>query len=165
VGKTGIVPAEEFSEFYRRFVPTLVAFLRWQGVPLRDAADVAQETMIEAYRLWSTIEHPQAWARRVASRMWARRLAAAVEEPVANPPDRLGLLAITDVAAWEQRHEVLRILDQLPARQRQVLAWRLDGYQPAEIAAELRMTADAVRSSLLKARRAVARQLRDGGRP
>jgi RNA polymerase sigma-70 factor (ECF subfamily) len=120
--------------------------------------------MVQAYRAWSTIEHPEAWARRVASRMWARRLAGTLEEPVSQLPDRPGLLAITDVVAWEQRHDVLRILDQLPARQRQVLAWRLDGYRPAEIAAELRMTAEAVRSNLLKARRAVAEQLRDGGR-
>lgn len=59
---------EDFSEFYRQFVPSLVAFLMWQGASLPDAADVAQETMIRAYRYWSTIDHPRAWARRVASR-------------------------------------------------------------------------------------------------
>jgi RNA polymerase sigma-70 factor (ECF subfamily) len=61
--------AAEFSDFYRGFLPVLVAFLRWQGVPLVEAADVAQETMIQAYRRWATINDPGAWARRVATRM------------------------------------------------------------------------------------------------
>jgi hypothetical protein len=70
----------EFSRFYRRFVSTLVAFLWWQGVPLREAADVAQETMAEAYRSWATIRNPQAWARRAASRTWERRIAGRAED-------------------------------------------------------------------------------------
>lgn len=53
-------PAEQaneaaFSAFYREFTPTLVAWLIWQGARLPVAADVAQETMIKAYRNWSTI--------------------------------------------------------------------------------------------------------------
>jgi RNA polymerase sigma-70 factor (ECF subfamily) len=160
-----------FTAFYRTFVPTLVAFLRWQGVPLRDAADIAQETMIEAYRRWQTIEHPPAWTRRVASRMWARRVAQVVDgsaaESVADPPTAAaeeaelarpatGLLAITDVTAWEERHDVLLALETLPPRQRQVLAWTLADYTPTEIADELKMSPEAVRASLLKARRALA---------
>ncbi|HET8661442.1 MAG TPA: sigma-70 family RNA polymerase sigma factor [Micromonosporaceae bacterium] len=145
-----------FAEFYRQFVPTLVGFLRWQGVPLREAADLAQETMVQAYKRWETIEHPQAWARRVASRMWARRISTVVEDRVADVPEPNPLLAVTDVTVWEQRHDVLRILDELPPRQRQVLAWTLDGYTPAEIADELKIAPEAVRSSLLKARRALA---------
>ena len=109
---------EGFSEFYRRFVPSLVAFLMWQGARLPEAADVAQESMIQAYRYWSTIDHPQAWVRRVASRMLARRIAT-VEEPVERVGERTALLpASTNVTAWEQRHDVLRALSHLPPRQR-----------------------------------------------
>jgi RNA polymerase sigma-70 factor (ECF subfamily) len=154
----------EFSRFYRGFVATLVAFLQWQGVPMRVAADIAQETMIEAYRSWAMIHSPQAWARRVAARMWARRIADVAEDPVADVPEQAtSLLAITDVAAWEQRHDVLHVLDALPPRQRQVLAWTVDGYTPAEIAGELKMSPDAVRASLLKARRALATHPRVAG--
>lgn len=64
---------------------------------------------------------------------------------------------------WEQRHEVLRVLDLLPLRQRQVMAWTLDGYPPAQIADELGITAEAVRSSLRKARRTLAAYLRAEG--
>lgn len=147
---------DSFASFYRMFTPTLVAFLRWQGVPLRDAADLAQETMTEAYRNWAKIRHPKAWVRRVACRLWARRLAGSVEDSVADVPEPVLLRGLTDVTEWEQRHDVLRILNQLPSRQRQVLAWSLDGYTPSEIAEELRMTPEAVRASLYKARRAVA---------
>jgi RNA polymerase sigma-70 factor (ECF subfamily) len=86
-----------------------------------------------------------------------RRTAEVVEYPIPEMPEHAtALLRITDVVAWEQNHDVLRMLDRLPARQRQVLAWTVDGYAPAEIAAELQMTPEAVRASLLKARRALA---------
>jgi RNA polymerase sigma factor (sigma-70 family) len=155
----------EFETFYREFLPVLVGFLRWQGVPLTDAADLAQETMMQAYRKWSTIKHPQAWSRRVASRMWARHLAVACpRDPIADVADvSQVLLTIPDVDAWEQRHQVLAALDTLPPRQRQVLAWTLDGYTPTEIGAELQIEPSAVRSSLLLARRAVAAFLTRGG--
>jgi RNA polymerase sigma factor (sigma-70 family) len=152
-----------FSEFYRQFVPSLLAFLMWQGARLPEAADVAQETMIQAYRHWSTIEHPQAWVRRVASRIVARRIAT-IEVPVEQIGEWTALLpAATNVAAWEQRHEVLRALSHLPPRQRQVMAWTLDGYRPSEIAEELRITPEAVRSNLKKARRALAAYLAESG--
>jgi RNA polymerase sigma-70 factor (ECF subfamily) len=147
---------EAFAVFYKSFTPTLVAFLRWQGVPLRDAADLAQETMTDAYRDWERIRHPEAWARRVASRRWARHVAESVEDSVEVVPEPVLVREVSDVTKWEQRHDVLRILDQLPSRQRQVLAWSLDGYTPTEIASELQMTPEAVRASLYKARRAVA---------
>jgi RNA polymerase sigma-70 factor (ECF subfamily) len=154
---------EGFSEFYRRFVPSLVAFLMWQGARLPDAADVAQESMIQAYHYWSTIDHPQAWVRRVASRILARRVAT-VEEPVEQIGERTALFsAATNVTAWEQRHDVLRALSHLPSRQRQVMAWTLDGYRPFEIAQELRITPEAVRSNLKKARRALAAYLAESG--
>lgn len=69
------------------------------------------------------------------------------------------LLSATNVEAWEQRHEILRLLAGLPPRQRQVLAWTLDGYTPAEIAEVLAITPEAVRASLMKARRALAEYL------
>jgi RNA polymerase sigma-70 factor (ECF subfamily) len=149
-----------FSAFYREFVPTLVAFLVWQGARLPDAADIAQETMTRAYRDWEHIETPSGWARRVASREYARRIASIAEDPVSEMPDTNPLLRPgADVAAFEQRHEVLRLLALLPPRQRQVMAWTYDGYTPMEIAEELKIEPEAVRSSLRKARRTLARHL------
>ena len=149
-----------FSAFYRRFVPSLVAFLVWQGGRLPEAADITQETMIKAYQRWSEIRHPESWARRVASRELVRRTASVEEDLVDDPPEHSSLLpTLTSMEAWEQRHEVLRLLDRLPPRQRQVLAWTLDGYTPTEIADELKITPEAVRANLMKARRALAEHL------
>ena len=68
------------------------------------------------------------------------------------------MLAVSDVQAWEAKQRVLEILDNLSGRprQRQVLAWSLDGFSPKEIAEHLQMTPEAVRSSLSLARHAVA---------
>jgi len=149
---------EAFSTFYRRFFPTLVAFLMWQGAKLQDAAEIVQETMCEAYRYWSRIRNPEAWTRQVASRKLVRHIAQVVqeEEPTNEVPEHSSLLRLTNVAAWEQEHDILSLLDKLPPRQRQVMAWTLDGYKPSEIAAELRISADAARASLKKGRRTLA---------
>jgi RNA polymerase sigma factor (sigma-70 family) len=149
-----------FSAFYRQFATTLVGFLMWQGARLPDAADLAQATMSETYRHWSTIREPKAWARRVASRALARHIASVEEDPVEEIPEHSSLLPpLTNVTAWEQQHEVLRVLDLLPPRQRQVMAWRLEGYTPAEIAEELKITSEAVRANLKKARKTLAQHL------
>jgi RNA polymerase sigma-70 factor (ECF subfamily) len=152
-----------FSAFYRRFVPTLVGFLMWQGARLPDAAELVQATMVEAYKYWSTIRDPEAWTRRVASRALARQIAS-VEDSVDEIPEHSSLLLpLTNVLAWEQEREILRLLSLLPSRQRQVMAWSLQGYTPAEIAEELKITGEAVRASLKKARTALTQHLATTG--
>jgi RNA polymerase sigma factor (sigma-70 family) len=151
-----------FSAFYRAEVRALVNFMLWMGAGVTDASDLAQETMIDAYRGWASIQHPRAWIRRVASRKFARRR---FEESSAGPcSDRNPLLNATEtITAWEQRQEVLRLLATLPWRQRQVMAWSYDGYEPREIADELDISAATVRASLKLARRALATRLDPGG--
>lgn len=164
-------PAETiaaFSVFYRAFTPTLVGFLIWQGVRPADAVEITQDAMAAAFRAWERIEHPEAWARRVASRTYARRIADLAEDLVAEVPEAcsplLGDPSVLDAVVG--RHEVLRLLALLPPRQRQVMAWTVDGFAPGEIAEELKMEPDAVRSSLYKARRTLARHVgpSEGGR-
>lgn len=144
-----------FAAFYRAETFALVRFLAWIGARLPDAADIAQETMVDAFKGWQTIEHPRAWVRRVASRKYGRHLASA-EEPVDQVDGRPLLPAHYDQTRWEQYREIERLLALLPARQRQVMAWTYDGYKPHEIAAELGITPEAVRSSLKFARRNLA---------
>lgn len=159
---------EAFSAFYREFLPTLVAFLMWQGAALVDATDIAHETMTRAYRDWDRIDHHEAWARTVASREYVRRIASIREDPVDQVPDGNPLLrGDFDATAFEQRNEVLGLLALLPSRQRQVMAWTYDGYGPEDIAKELKIKSATVRSNLRKARRALAahleaRQAHDG---
>lgn len=153
-----------FAEFYRAQTPGLVRFLAWIGAGLPDAADLAQDTMTEAFSNWQIIEHPKAWIRRVASRKYLRRVAS-TEEHVDQVDGCPLLQAGHELTDWEQHHEIRRLLALLPPRQRQVMAWTYDGYQPSEIAAELGITAEAVRSSLKLARRKLAQQLPPEERP
>jgi RNA polymerase sigma factor (sigma-70 family) len=151
-----------FTAFYRGEIRALVAFLLYLGASLPDAADLAQETMIDAYRGWAAIAHPRAWTRSVASRKYGRRVASA-EAPVDLVEESPLLPAHHDVTDWDQRHHILQLLAGLPWRQRQVMAWTFDGHRPHEIAAELNITPQAVRSSLKLARRALAAQLDQAG--
>jgi RNA polymerase sigma factor (sigma-70 family) len=156
------IATAEFAEFYKQNVPRLVAFLRWQGASVPDATDCVQETMTQAYRRWSTIQHHYAWCRQVAPRLYVRKLAS-LEEPIADTETTGSplLAANTDLDSFEQRHHILRLLEQLPLRQRQVMAWTYDGCTPTEIAKELTMTPEAVRSSLKKARTTLRQLLKE----
>ncbi|MDX8054083.1 sigma-70 family RNA polymerase sigma factor [Lentzea sp. BCCO 10_0798] len=144
----------EFADFYRAHFKPLTAFVLMHGATLAEAADIVQDAMIEAYRTWDRIDHPRAWAYRVTSRSFGRRRFA--EDLVAEPPEPAPPLCGTDIENWEQRHDLLVVLGELPLRQRQVMAWALSEFRPAEIAGELGITPEAVRSSLVKARRALS---------
>jgi RNA polymerase sigma factor (sigma-70 family) len=148
-----------FNEFYRGFVPILIVFLMWQGANFADAANIAQETMTTAYRRWSEIDHPKLWARTVASRKLARHIASVEEDPVEAPEGNSLLPDSFDQETWEQRHAILVALSHLSPRQRQVMAWTLDGYAPAEIASDLQINFQTVRANLTHGRRALAAYL------
>jgi RNA polymerase sigma factor (sigma-70 family) len=154
----------EFADFYLSATPRLVAFLVTLGARPVDAADIAQEAIIEAHRRWSTLTYRQAWIRRVASRLWGRRMARAHEEPVDEIGEHTSLLRSgSDIDAVIERYDIHRLLQSLPLRQRQVLAWTLDGFTGPEIADELGITADAVRQNLVRARRTLASRLTEEG--
>jgi len=152
-----------FSDFYRTEIKALVNFLLWMGASLADAANIAQDTMIEVFKKWPSVRNHRAWARRVASRQYGRRR---FSHEVATEPEVLSplLRASDNIADWCQRHDVFQLVATLPERQRQVMAWTLDDYAPQEIAEELGITADAVRASLMLARRRLADRLgKEGG--
>ncbi|MFJ8948211.1 RNA polymerase sigma factor [Streptomyces sp. NPDC102395] len=151
---------EEFEAFYREFTPKLVGFLIRQGARLTIAAEIAQETMTTAFRKWAEISNPPAWARRVASRELIRHLSRAEADLCEDVPEPSSLLCSPNAAAeWEQQQDLLRLLADLPPRQRQIMAWKYDGHSPAEIAEELGISPETVRGSLLKARRVLAARL------
>lgn len=154
---------EEFEAFYREFTPKLVGFLIRQGARLSIAAEITQDTMLTAFRKWAEISNPPAWARRVASRELIRHLSRADADLCEHVPEPSPLLASPNAAAeWEQQQDLLRLLADLPPRQRQIMAWKYDGHSPAEIAEELGISPETVRSSLLKARRVLATRLAQG---
>jgi RNA polymerase sigma-70 factor (ECF subfamily) len=154
---------EEFSDFYRKTIRDLTGFLVNQGASLPEAADIAQDTMIKAYRSWTGLRTPRAWVHTVASRAYIRRVTEVREMPVDPLPEPTSRLLRPDaVAEWEARHDALQWVKALPFRQRQVLAWTISGFTPAEIAKQLGLKPDAVRANLKKARDAIAGNISPG---
>jgi RNA polymerase sigma-70 factor (ECF subfamily) len=153
---------EEFTTFYNDFTPKLIGFLVLQGARPADAAEITQSTMIKAWQSWSTIDSPKAWARTVASRDWVRRVADTEEDLIAEPERSALLSSSSDIDEWIQRDEYYQAMRALPSRQRQIMAWTMEGHTPAEIADQLRLNPASVRSSLRKARRTLAAILEKG---
>ena len=154
---------EDFSAFYRETTKKLIGFLVNHGATLPMAADITQDTMAKAYGRWIELREPRAWVHTVASRAYIREATKVREDPVDQVPEPTSLLPRPDaVAEWETRHDTLQLVKKLPYRQRQVLAWTLSGYTPAEIAEQLELTPEAVRASLKKARRAIAGHITQG---
>ncbi|MEV0027843.1 sigma-70 family RNA polymerase sigma factor [Nocardia sp. NPDC050793] len=147
---------EAFRAFYRDFTPKLVAFLIQHGARTVDAADIVQETMMLAWRNWSTIEHPKTWTRTVASRNLVRRIASITEDLIAEPEQSALLGSSHEVDDWVAQHDLVREMAALPPRQRQMMAWTLAGYKPGEIAEQLTLDPATVRSNLRKARKTLA---------
>lgn len=149
----------DFSACYARELSSLTWFVMSLGADAHRAADVAQSAFAEAFAAWDRIERPTAWLRRVAGRLYYRYLITQ-ETSVEDVPDRQGpLSAASEVELHDEARRVLAALADLPPKQRQVMAWTVDGFSPAEIARELDVDPATVRQSLAKARRNLKQQL------
>lgn len=151
--------ATDFSACYARELSSLTWFVMSLGADAHRAADVAQSAFAEAFAVWDRIQHPTAWLRRVAGRLYYRHLVTQ-ETSVEDVPDRQGpLSAASVVELHDEARRVLKALADLPPKQRQVMAWTIDGFSPAEIARELDVDPATVRQSLAKARKNLKQQL------
>lgn len=161
--------ATDFSACYARELPGVVWFMISLGADAHRAADLAQSAFAEAFVVWDRIEHPAAWLRRVAGRLFYRDLTIR-ETPVASIPDVSSpLSAASEAELHDEARAVLTALADLPPKQRQVMAWSIDGFSPAEIARELDVDPATVRQNLAKARKNLKDLLRiprgDNGEP
>ena len=113
--------------------------------------------MATAWRRWAEITEPRAYVYKVAGRAYTRLAVHAPELSAGEVPEPTAVLPHPGEAeAWLQQQEVIQVLRALPPRQRQVLALTFDGWTPAEIAEMLGIEPDAIRASLMKARRSAA---------
>jgi RNA polymerase sigma factor (sigma-70 family) len=154
----------DFAVCYRREMPGLVWFVMSLGASAEEAADAAQSAFAAAFAVWETIRYPAAWLRRVAQRAYYRQ-AVSREIPLDTAPDLPGPLSVTATVEFrDEAREVLAALAELPARQRQVMAWYVDGFSPTEIARQLGADPAAVRQSLANARKNLKHRLGVTGR-
>ncbi|MCX5559295.1 RNA polymerase sigma factor [Streptomyces sp. NBC_00038] len=148
-----------FAHCYQQQLTPVIRFTMRNGASPHEAADIAQSTFVLAYEAWHAIDHPPAWLRRVAFRQLLK-LRQAKEHPCATVPDLPGgRCPMSAVELGEQEARVFEALGWLPPRQREVMAWTVDGFTPTEIAHELAITPDAVRQSLARARQNLKRAL------
>jgi RNA polymerase sigma factor (sigma-70 family) len=149
----------EFAAFFRDEHKKLIRFVIAIGAGGDEAAEIAQVTLFKAFESWDAIRAPRAWIRRVAvNELTAARKAARRETPQATLPDAPEPVS-TALAAelTDEARRVLAALRALPPRQRQVMAWIIDGFGAAEIARELGVSPESVRQSHAKARKHLGR--------
>ena len=149
----------EFAEFFRAEHKKLIRFVMAIGAGGEEAAEIAQVTLFKAFEGWDGIRAPRAWIRRVAvNELTAARQAARRETPAAALPDApVPVPVAVAVELTEEARQVLAALAALPPRQRQVMAWIIDGFGAAEIARELGVSPESVRQSHAKARKNLGR--------
>ncbi|MGI5338567.1 RNA polymerase sigma factor [Streptomyces sp. CA-181903] len=147
----------EFASFYAQTMPRLVVFVLRHGADVHEAAEAAQAAFVQAWERWETIEHPNAWLRTVAFRHLLR-LRDRREGPFQNledPPG--GVCPLERIELDAQEALVLKVLADLPMQQRRVFAWIYDGFSARETAELLKITPEAVRQNLARARKSLRR--------
>jgi RNA polymerase sigma factor (sigma-70 family) len=157
-GADGLRDAE-FAEFFRAEHTKLIRFVIAIGAGGDEAAEIAQLTFVKAFEGWTLIRAPRAWIRRVAANeLTASRRAARRETPQASLPDSpVPVSTALAVELTEEARQVLAALQSLPPRQRQIMAWIVDGFSAAEIARELGVSPESVRQNHAKARKNLGR--------
>lgn len=168
---------ELFETLYRKYRSAVVAHLMRFGFDRERALDLAQETFLRVYRNmenWRQ-EGPWSYLKTTASRIAlneirdahaAKRAAALTaledlkQEPVATDPTPAEALESADDE--RQRQALLQdALARLPPRLRAPLLLRLNGASYKEIAAQLRLSLDAVKSRLHETKTRLRTSLQD----
>jgi RNA polymerase sigma-70 factor (ECF subfamily) len=153
-------PEEDLNARLDRAAPSVLAWCRRLGGPKVDADDAAQDVLLTAWRRLDTLQDEgafDAWlygiTRRVLAahrrRAWVRRWTPGAT-PEAIDPGRgpRAEAELSEIAA-----EVQRILEQLPADQREVLVLSdVEERSDSEVAALLDLPTGTVKSRLRLAR-------------
>jgi RNA polymerase sigma-70 factor (ECF subfamily) len=153
VQDVAVAPGLAVEDFFRTEQPRMVALaLALTGVP-EVARDLAQESLVKAYRAWPAVramDKPGAWLRRVtinAAMSWHR---SHRREAAAHA--RLGWTTTVQQPESESNRfwEAVRAL---PERQRAAIALHyLEDMSVAEVAAALDLAAAPVKTSVLMGR-------------
>jgi len=151
ITRTAADQAQDFADFYATNRDTVYRAVLVSTRHPQRAEDAVQEAFTRAYDRWdqvAALDRPRAWVTRVAlnvSTSWWRRL----RRERADPPDRPG--------APDERpmdRELIRLVWELPLRQRQVVALRiLADLSTADTAQALGIAEGTVKAMLHRALR------------
>ncbi|ATL81734.1 sigma-70 family RNA polymerase sigma factor [Streptomyces malaysiensis subsp. malaysiensis] len=149
----------DFALFYSEHLGMLTRFVMRLGASPYEAAEAAHAAFVEAFPKWSQITTPRAWLRTVAARAYLRQTQLR-DRPTDTIPDQPGgECPLAAMVLKDEEQHVCAALSALPPRQRQVMAWHLDGFSHSEISDELGITVEAVRQNYARARVSLKRAL------
>ncbi len=152
---------KQFADFFAREFGRLFRYLdrSWGDEEL--AADIAQEAFVRLYQRGAFPQDPRAWIVTVANnllrdehRRTHRRRSLLQRNTAEAGPQRDALTPDAALITREQQDAVRAALEDLPARDRQMLLLRHEGYSYREIARALDLGETSVGSMLLRATRA-----------
>lgn len=173
VPRVGMTAGEsvDLAELYRTHHLQMVRLARLLVDDLASAEDVVQEAFLGMHRNRAALRDSgaaagylrQAVVNQSRSMLRRRRTVRAhlkVAEPETAPP------ADSDLLLAEEHRQVLRAVDRLPPRQREVLVLRYwSELSEAEIATALGISKGTVKSQASRAMAALARIMSEGGAP
>jgi RNA polymerase sigma-70 factor (ECF subfamily) len=134
----------------------LCIYLRFRGATWEEAVEIAHDAYLRLYISWHLVKAPRAWTRKVAANLLTdlRRRPTTQLLPVPDgEPAALKARHSQPVYDDGEAERVVKLLQELPPRQRDVMALTIDGYAPKEIAEILGTTANAASANLGHARR------------
>jgi RNA polymerase sigma factor (sigma-70 family) len=157
----------DYETFFLAEYPKVVSFLCKVGFGADQAEDAVQEAMISALVQWPIPdERRKGWIRLAAKRVAVRDAEQVRRERPRLVAKGYGVRTLNGLEAElmvDAQDELLRILWQLPAPEREVVAWHLDGFTAKEIASQMGLrSASEARVRLSRARKKIAKLL-DGG--
>jgi RNA polymerase sigma-70 factor (ECF subfamily) len=156
------VDDEGFDGFFRRELLPLVWVLMKIGAERFEAEDIAQTAMFEVWRRWDTVTNPRAYARKVAVNEFGKGRSQRREFP-AEQVGEDSLSSAEKLMSTEERRQIVRLLERLPAKQRIVMALTCDEFTSAEIAEIIDAPAATVRAHLREARSKMRQSLTEEG--
>ncbi|SDP62508.1 RNA polymerase sigma-70 factor, ECF subfamily [Streptomyces sp. cf386] len=154
-----------FAEWYDRDWPKLVLFAIRLGAGQQQAQDLVQDATTEAFVRRQQISNLGGYVRVSIRNAYFRSVAGARWENAEPPSEDLPAPedpSIGSIELADRERRVFAAIRQLSQRQREVMAWTIDGYQPREIAELVDATPGAVRVSLSEARKRLKDRLLPG---
>jgi RNA polymerase sigma factor (sigma-70 family) len=154
----------DYEQFFEVEYGPVLAFLCKAGFEYHIADDATAYAMAEAFPVWRALTNPRSWVRTAAYRDAVRSARARRDELSRlisqghTQSDRDGTESFH---LLELHDELLQVLGQLVGRQKEVMAWHLDGFTTDEISIATGLPQSTVRSNLRHARKTVGKILKD----
>ncbi|OLE27776.1 MAG: hypothetical protein AUG44_09310 [Actinobacteria bacterium 13_1_20CM_3_71_11] len=157
-------PAQGFAVFFKASYRELVKAAMYAGATRHQADEAAAAATREVLRRWDELDNPLAYARRAVISNFIKEKTRDLERDRRRQLERNAGTSEgredPGLTVWENREWVLQMLRSLPAGQRDVMAFIVDGFTPTEIATLLGRSPAAIRQSLHDARLRLKETLR-----